>query len=153
MSRASSSAAIVAILFAARIPNRVRQQLDSLDGPRGVIALNHQFATARALFVGAVLNHDGQTRAGAQLRGEWIVQQPPMTALPLEAHSGHLKGAVADIAYRESAIRAAACVHAAKGGRAGNRQLARMRAAGNIDPQPAGLLVPAPPDRRGLGAS
>ena len=142
--------AIVATLFAASIPNRVRQHLDELDRRHGVIALDHQFASARTLFIGAVLNDDRKARAGPQLRREGIVQQPPVPAPAPEAHAGHVEGAVARIADREGAIRAAPRVHAAESRRAGDCQLTGRRVAGDIDADGARGIVARDCDRRGL---
>ena len=104
-------AAIVATLFAATAPNRVRQHLDALDRRHGIVALDHHLARARAFFAGAVLNDEWQARAGPQLRWEGIVEQPPASTPALEAHAGHIEGALARIADREGPIGAASNGH------------------------------------------
>jgi hypothetical protein len=90
--------AAVGTLFEATIPNRVGKHLDELYRRRGIVALDHQFARARTLFVGAVLNDDRQARAGPQLGREGIIQQPPVAAPSPEAHAGHAEAALAGIA-------------------------------------------------------
>src|SRR5262245_19885709 len=55
--------AAVGLSSAARIPDRVGQHLDASDRHRGVVALDHQLAGARTLFVGAILNDERKARA------------------------------------------------------------------------------------------
>jgi len=126
-------AAVVAILFAATVPNRVRQHLDEPDRCRGVVALDHQLARPRTPFIGAVLNLDRETRARTQLCRKWIVQELPMTALSLEAQTDNVEGALANIADNERTIRAAPRVHATEARGAGDSQLPGRRVAADQD--------------------
>ena len=98
---AAALAAVIAVVAAARIPDRVRRHLDDLLRGLRVIALDHQLTDARASLGGVILEHDRQARAGVQLRREWIVQELPVTAHAPEVHALHVKRAVAHVADRD----------------------------------------------------
>jgi hypothetical protein len=113
---AAAFTAVVAIRLAAAVPDCVRLHLDIPDGSDRIVAFDHQLANPSAALRGVVLNHDRETGPGAQFLGERIVQQPPVTALALEVNAGDVQRAIARIADGQSAIRATACVYAAKSG-------------------------------------
>ena len=75
-----------------------------------------------------------------------------MTALGLDVHVGHVQGAIAYIANRKRAIRAAAGADAAKGGRTRHGQLTRGGVAEDLDAYRAGRIIAAHCDGRELGA-
>ena len=130
---ATTLAAIVAILFAASIPDRVRQHLDELDWRHGVVALDHQFARREHTFHWRdIESRPGDTSRGAASPGMDCATSSS-DGSSLEMHAGHVEGAIARIADREGAIRAAACVHAAKARRACDCKLTGRRIPGHAN--------------------
>jgi len=96
------------------------------------------------------LNDDSQTGTGVQLRRERIVEQPPMTALALEVHAGHVQSAVADVTDGNGAICATAGVHAAKDSGAGYGEPPGGRVAFNLNHMRRGWIGTDNRDFRGL---
>jgi len=89
--------------------------------------------TALRLTVRAILNHDSQTRARMQGRGERVVDQFEVAPLPTELDARHEQPTIADVTNRQSLLGYAAIDFA---------ELSRP-----IYPQPTGLHVTRHRDR------
>ena len=80
-------AVVTTFLAPAVAPDRVSHNVQNLLGCIWVVARYDQLTTSRTLFGSFVPNQDAQTRTGVQSRREWVVDQLPVLALPLERNA------------------------------------------------------------------
>ena len=117
----------------AATPDRVREKVEGLHGRVRVVALDHEFAGARAALVGLVADHDPEAGAGGQRGRERVVDQIPVVGGALEADARDVQRARAEVADRDRLLRRMARLDAAEAGRAADRDRAPRRLAGDLD--------------------
>jgi len=138
---ARSLPAVIAAFLAAVAPDRIGDNLQSLDRRNRVVTGDDEVTGSRAFFRGFVTYDNGQARTRMQRCWERIVNRFPMAVRAFERDARNVQLTVAHVADRNRTLLPAACPHAAEERRAGDSQLAGRRIARDLDRPRAARIV------------
>src|SRR5574337_172187 len=141
LARALAVVLVLALVLATARPDGVGQQIEAADRRLRIVAVNHEFAGARAFLGRLVADHQVQARPRVQRRGKRVVHETPVRMPAPQPGARDLDLAVADVAQRDRALGAAAGLDAAEAGGPGDDEPARRRLAAHGERERAGRIV------------